>query len=48
MAAACCRRSDCGVERGVQSLGALDLLLRARDFFLALLELESGLLELRS
>ena len=36
-----------GVERGVERLGALDLLLRARDLFLALLELESGLLELR-
>ena len=36
-----------GMERRVQCLGAFDLLLRARDFFLALFELECGLFELR-
>ena len=36
-----------GMERGVECLGTLDLLLRARDLFLALFELKSGLFELR-
>ena len=47
MAAACLQALRLGVERGVHRFGALDLVLRARDLFLALLQLEAGLLELR-